>query len=94
MNSKEALEKAIIKVGSLSELARILKWGKGNIAKVKQKGGKVKVPPYRAAQIAEILGHDIVAAYLEALAEEAKTEHERAFWLDQLNERRKKMKYA
>lgn len=94
MKSKEALEKAIIKVGNLSEVARLLKWDKGSIAKIKKKGSTKNVPPYRAAQVAELLGHDVVAAYLEALAEEAKTEHEREFWIDQLNERRKKMKYT
>lgn len=91
MNSVQLIEKAIIKVGTLSELARVLRWDKSNINSVRKTG---KVSPYRAAQVAELLGTDVVAAYLEAHVELSLTDHEREFWKVQLAERKKKLKYA
>ena len=94
MKSRELLDKALIKVGGPSELARQIRWNKGSIAGITKKDSKQKVPPYRAAQLADLLGVDRVAAYLGALEEHAKTEHEKAFWREQIEERKKKLKFA
>lgn len=75
MNDSELIDLAANKVGGISELARRLDWNKGNIARAKS--GKAPVPPYRAAQMAEILGKDPKAAYVNALKEQAATEYER-----------------
>jgi plasmid maintenance system antidote protein VapI len=91
MKAKEVIEKASIKVGGLSELARILRWNKGTIAQIKKAG---KLSPYRAGQLAEVLGTDVVAAYLEAHIELSLTDHEKDFWEEQLKERKKKLKFA
>lgn len=90
MNVKQVIDRAVIKVGTLSELARVLKWDKGTISGIKKSG---KLSPYRAAQLAELLGTDVVAAYLEAHIELSLTDHERAFWQNQLEQRRKKAKH-
>ena len=57
-----------------------------------KKGGKLS--PYSARQLAEVLGTDVVAAYLEVHIELSLTDHEKAFWDEQLKERKKKLKYA
>lgn len=74
MNSQQLLEKAVNKLG-VSELSRQIKWGKGAIDAAKK--GERPVPPYRAAQLAEIIGDDPKAAYLSALKEKAESEGER-----------------
>ena len=94
MKTRDLLEKALIKVGGPSELARQMKWHKGSIARITKRDSILTVPPYRAAQLADLLGIDRVAAYLGALEEQSQTDHERAFWEDQIKERKKKLKYA
>lgn len=74
MKSQQLLENAVIKLG-VSELSRQIKWGKGAIDAAKK--GERPVPPYRAAQLAEIVGEDPKSAYLTALREKAESDGER-----------------
>lgn len=79
MNLKQALERAILKVGGIRALSRELRWGLGSLADA-QKGGR-PIPPLRAAQIAQLLGMNEVEATLQALADQAKGDDVQ-FWLD------------
>ena len=75
MENSKLIDSAADKVGGISELARRLDWDKGSIAKIK--GGKKPLPPYRASQLAEIIGSDPKLAYLSALQERAESDGER-----------------
>lgn len=75
MNASEMIDLAANKVGGLRELGRQLDWNSGAIAVVKR--GDKPLPPWRAAQIAEILGTDQRLAYLEALKAQSTKEGER-----------------
>jgi len=72
VNLRQALERAIIKVGGVRALSRETRWGLGSLADA-QRGGR-PIPPVRAAQVAAILGMDEVEATLQALADQAKGE--------------------
>jgi hypothetical protein len=84
MKTAELIDLAAKKVGGISALARDLKWDKGSIAGIK--AGKRRLPPYRAAQLAQVLGTDEKAAYLRALADQADGA-ERTYWLGELKQR-------
>lgn len=75
METAELIDLAADKVGGLRELGRRLDWNSGAIADVKR--GKRPLPPYRAAQLAEIVGGDAKSAYLTALREKAESDGER-----------------
>jgi hypothetical protein len=77
MKNRDVIDSAANKVGGITALAKVLSWNKGSIAAIKK--GTRPLPPWRAAQIAEIMEQDPKAAYLEALAAQAETDREREF---------------
>lgn len=77
-SAKRHIEDAERIAGSLSELSRQLGWKKGAIAMVKS--GVRPLSPYRAAQLAMLMGEDEDAAIFHALKEHSKTAPEREYW--------------
>lgn len=76
MNQLQALEEAIEKAGGLRALSRLLDWPAPNITDTRK--GKRALPPYRAAQLAGVIGIDPKTAYLEALKAGASSEGEKS----------------
>lgn len=75
MKARQLIEAAEKKVGGPAELARRMDWKHGPLTDARE--GRRPLPPYRAAQLAEIIGEDPKAAYLSALKEKAESEGER-----------------
>lgn len=68
---------AIEKAGSLKALSKALSWPHSNILRCKRDG---TISPYRAGQLAQYVGDDIVPAVISALLHGSWSDHERSFW--------------
>ena len=75
MKSSELVDSAVNKVDGVRELSRRISWDAGNISKVRE--GLRPLPPWRAAQLAEIIGSDPRLAYIEALKEQSSFDGEK-----------------
>jgi plasmid maintenance system antidote protein VapI len=78
MRWDEAIDKAAAAVGGITALAERLEWNKGSIAGIK--AGKKTIPPYRAAQLANLLGESALVWHVSALATQAKSASEQNYW--------------
>jgi hypothetical protein len=86
MDLKGLLARAEAVVDGVSALARTLSWDKGTIASIKS--GKDPLPVYRACQLAEVVGEDVDLWMFEALATQAKSRAEEAYWHVRIKQRR------
>jgi len=75
VKARQLIEAAEKKVGGPAELARRMDWKHGPLTDARE--GRRPLPPYRAAQLAEIIGSDPKSAYLAALQEKAESDGER-----------------
>lgn len=89
MNLRQALEKAEKIVGGVRALSRETGWNSGTISTVKK--GDEPLPPYRAAQVARIIGACELEAVLQAHADGAERRgaaSEHAMWCELLRKHR------
>lgn len=91
MNLRQALDRAVIKVGGIRALSRELRCNLAALAASQR--GERPIPPARAAQIARLLGMNEVEAALQALADQAKGE-DIELWLDLIERYRAESKTA
>lgn len=81
----ELLDRATEIAGGTRALSRQLGWPTGAMSEVR--AGKRPIPPYRAAQLAELAGEDALLAIWSALRDQARSDDERAFWARQVRGR-------
>ncbi len=82
----ELLDRATAIAGGTRALSRALGWATGAMSEVR--AGKRPIPPYRAAQLAELAGEDAVLAIWSALRDQARSDDEREFWERQVRGRK------
>lgn len=78
------LDKAARKLGNDAKVAEYLEIGQARLSQ--WRSGHRPMPPYHAAQLAELVGERWTDHTLECLAEHAKSEKEKAFWLGKAKE--------
>ena len=87
-DSIQLVKRAIEISGGLRKLGRRCEWHSGAIAEVL--GGKVRLPPYRAIQCAELVGENPDLWMFAVLAFSARTENERTYWCNRIEQTEKK----
>lgn len=76
----DLLERGIAKVDGVRALERRLGWSAGGISQSRADGRHVS--PFRAGQLADLVGEDPLEAVLKASQVQSRTDEEVAFWED------------
>lgn len=81
------LQRAVKAAAGVRPLCRRIHWHPGAAAEVLAQGAHLS--PFRAAQCADLVGEDADEWIFAAFARKSKTDRERAYWLDRLEQRRR-----